>query len=484
MIRMFIQAWIAFFVFNVLTTWWIMFASIPGMLVAVILNPVFMALPWVGMHAARRILPGHQGQASLILFWLSFELLHAQWDLSWSWLDLGNVFATTPMIIQWYEYTGTAGGTVWILISNLLLYSLIKRVSHQVKRKKIMILTGILAFTWILPIGISLNRWIHYQEPSDPVEVVVVQPAHNPYDNVEHLEDAKSRISYMVSLAEPYITPQTRFVVAPEGVNPIGIWMHEAENHFAVTQLRNHIKQHHGLAWVLGSFTYRKYESGESPPASAVPFANDNGYYDVYNSAIMVEEGQAVDYYHKSKLVPGIEQMPFHRFLRPIGKWVASFGGTQGSLGTQSYRGVFTSSENIAVAPLVCYESIYGSYTSGYIRNGASLLFIITNDGWWRNTPGHRQHFQYARLRAIETRRSIARAASTGISGFINQKGEVLQKSEWWEPAALKQTLHQNHEYSFYSRNGNFLGKLSLFLTLLLILYMITRKIIKAGSSH
>jgi apolipoprotein N-acyltransferase len=478
--RMFVHAWLAFFVFNLLTTWWIMFATIPGMLVAVLLNPVFMAIPWVVMHASRRVLPGRQGQTPLLILWLSFEYLHAIWDLSWSWLDLGNVFATTPYLIQWYEYTGTAGGTSWVLITNLLLFSLIKQILNPINaNKKILLKTGLLIVVLAVPSVISATIWLRYEEKHDPVEVVIVQPSNNPYLPVESIAQAEQRLDQLTSLANTKITPHTRFVVAPEGANPRGVWIHETESHFTIQAFRDHIAQHPGLAWVLGSFAYQMYEANEPRPSSAVPFRDDDTYYDVYNSAIMIEASRPVAFYHKSKLVPGIEKMPFYTVLRPLGMLVEKFGGTQTSLGTQDQRAVFESASGYNVAPAICYESIYGDYMGEYFRHGAGLIFIVTNDGWWRNTPGHRQHNQYARLRAIESRRSIARSASTGISSFINQRGEVLQQTQWWETTAISHVLNQNYKLTFYSLQGNYLGKLSLFLTVLLLLYMITQRIIR-----
>ncbi|MFO7999345.1 MAG: nitrilase-related carbon-nitrogen hydrolase, partial [Bacteroidales bacterium] len=123
-----------------------------------------------------------------------------------------------------------------------------------------------------------------------------------------------------------------------------------------------------------------------------------------------------------------------------------------------------------------------GDYMRGYNIQGAGLIFIITNDGWWRNTPGHRQHNQYARLRAIESRKSIARAASTGISSFINQRGDILKQSAWWEPTSMNQTLNKNHRLTFFTLHGNILGKLSLFLSFLLVLYMGSQWIIRRRS--
>lgn len=485
MVRIFVHAWFAFFVFNLFTTWWIMYASLPGMLVAVFLNPVFMSLPWVLMHLSRRLLPGRHGQASLVIFWLSFEYLHALWDLNWIWLELGNVFATVPQLVQWYEYTGTAGGTTWVMMVNLMLFSLLRPLVSGVTgqaeirffQKRSVVQASLILFVVLFPAISSLFVWHRYEEVYDPVEVVVIQPSHDPYEKVESFSEAEERIRIMTTLANTRIGPDTRFVVAPEGANPRGIWMHNDEDHFAVQMIREHISQHPQLVWVLGSFTYQLFEAGEERPPWAEPLSRDN-WYVAYNSAIMIEADRPVVYHHKSKLVPGIERMPFFRVLRPLGKLVERFGGTQSSLGMQTHRMVFDPENNHPVAPAVCYESIYGQYMAEYIRNGAGLIFIITNDGWWRNTPGHRQHHHYARLRAIENRRSIARSASTGISSFIDQKGKVLKQTEWWESAAISHRINQNHTQSFFTKNGNTLGKLSLLLTALLLMRLITQRVI------
>ncbi|MBL7922865.1 MAG: apolipoprotein N-acyltransferase, partial [Bacteroidia bacterium] len=133
-------------------------------------------------------------------------------------------------------------------------------------------------------------------------------------------------------------------------------------------------------------------------------------------------------------------------------------GGTTGSLGVQEWPTVF-SGDSVMAAPVICYESVYGDYVGEYVRRGANLICIMTNDGWWSDTPGYRQHCQYARLRAIEHRRSIARSANTGTSCFIDQKGQISQATSWWVPAAIKQVLNYNNTLSFYSRHGDLLGK-------------------------
>ncbi|HRN41789.1 MAG TPA: apolipoprotein N-acyltransferase, partial [Vicingus sp.] len=177
--------------------------------------------------------------------------------------------------------------------------------------------------------------------------------------------------------------------------------------------------------------------------------------------------------YHKSKLVLGVEKMPFSSLLSPIEKFAINLGGTTGSYGVEKEAKIFDN-EKTKIAPVICYESIYGEYVTDYVKKGANVIFIITNDGWWEDTPGYKQHLAYGRLRAIETRRSIARSANTGISCFINQRGDVLQATNWWEQDVIAGKINLNNQTTFYTIHGDYIGRVAAFIGALMLLWNIT----------
>ena len=186
--------------------------------------------------------------------------------------------------------------------------------------------------------------------------------------------------------------------------------------------------------------------------------------------------------YIKSKLVIGVETMPYPEYLGFLRKLTIRLGGTFRSNGVQEFReNLYSLDDSTGVAPVICYESIFGEFVSDYIKEDAGFIFVITNDGWWGDTPGYRQHLSYSRLRAIENRRSVARSANTGISCLINQKGQVLQHTNYWEPDALRGELNVNDKLTFYTRHGDFIPRTAYFFSLLLLLYTLTR-IIMMGS--
>jgi apolipoprotein N-acyltransferase len=109
------------------------------------------------------------------------------------------------------------------------------------------------------------------------------------------------------------------------------------------------------------------------------------------------------------------------------------------------------------IAPVICYESVFGEYIANHIRDGAGAIFIITNDGWWKNTNGYKHHLSYASLRAIETRRPVIRSANTGISCFIDIRGEIILKTEWWVPSVIKSKFNYENRLTPYVRFGDYL---------------------------
>jgi apolipoprotein N-acyltransferase len=104
------------------------------------------------------------------------------------------------------------------------------------------------------------------------------------------------------------------------------------------------------------------------------------------------------------------------------------------------------------------------------VKNGAEALFIITNDGWWKNTDGYRQHLSFASIRAIETRRPVARAGNTGISCLIDNRGKITCKTEWWTQTVLKGEIIPDNRITPYVRYGDYIMRIALIMSILILL--------------
>ena len=270
------------------------------------------------------------------------------------------------------------------------------------------------------------------------------------------------------------MTTTTDFVVAPETAIPRGCLEVELNQNYGVVEANNLLNNFPKSKLIIGANTYIDFpKSDEKPTATARPDKQTGGWYDAFNTALQIKPNEEIKIYHKSKLVLGVEKLPFARILAPFEKYAINLGGTMGSLGVEKEAKIFEN-ETAKIAPVICYESIYGEYVTDYVTKGANVIFIITNDGWWEDTPGYKQHLAYAKMRAIETRRSIARSANTGISCFINQKGEILQATKWWEQAVISGKINLNRELTFYSKHGDYIGRVSAFIGALLIFWSLS----------
>ena len=237
------------------------------------------------------------------------------------------------------------------------------------------------------------------------------------------------------------------------------------ENTYSINKLKELQKKYPNLNILVGATTYKLFNPNEKKTSTARKIRNEDIFYDVYNSAIFINDSGYVDVYHKTKLVPGVEKMPFPKILDPLAKIAVNLGGTSGSLGSENYINSFLVNTSL-VTPLICYESVYGDIGLGE----TNLLAIITNDGWWKNTAGYKQHLNYARLRAIEQRKSVVRSANTGISSVINSRGDVLQKSNWDEVVCMQANVPLINTSTFYSQFGDYIGRLSVFIAIIFLI--------------
>jgi len=468
-------AYLAFLVWNALTTYWIYGSTFVGAIAAVLLNSLFMTIVFTLFHITHRVLIGGNGHfAALAGYWLSFEFLHLRWDLNWPWLNLGHGFSAWTKWFQWYEYTGVFGGTLWILLVNILVFVLVRDLLEKKSTKRLIWMrTAGIVLLIAIPAIISFLMYKNYHEKPAPVDVIVVQPNVDPY-NEQYELGPQVILDRMISLARTKADSNTHFVVCPESALQEYVWEDRFEMSQSLRSLRQFNREYKQLSFVTGISTRKLFAEGEPLSLTARKFKDAERYYDSYNTALYVGHDSTFQKYHKSKLTPGVEKMPYPSLFKFLENYAIDLGGTVGSLGIDAERTPFRVNDTLKIAPCICYESVYGEFMNGFIRNGANLIFVITNDGWWGNTPGHRQHLLFSSVRAVETRRSIARSANTGISCFINQRGDIQQRTDYWTPAAIRQELNANTGLTFYVKYGDYIGRIGLLVAALMVLLTIS----------
>jgi apolipoprotein N-acyltransferase len=406
--------------------------------------------------------------AALIGFYISLEYLHQTWDLAFPWMTLGNGFAGLHQIVQWYEFSGVYGGSLWILLSNIIAFE----AYLQFKTQKKYLLSGIWILLLALPISYSIYRYKNYTEKNVPVNVVAVQPNIDPYEKYGSTS-AYEQLRILIQLSDSVGQTNTEYFIWPETAIPNYADEERIRGNNDFIAAQQFLSKYKNGTLITGIESVRYYNDKRTLSAKVNP---NGGYYDNYNAAVQIENSANVAFYHKSKLVPGVEKMPFPKVFSFLGPVFAKLGGSVSGWGWQDEPGVFYAYSGIGAAPVICYESIWGDWVAGSVKQGAQFIAVITNDGWWGNTSGKDQHFLYAKLRSIETRRYLVRSANTGISGFINQRGDVIQQSKWWTRTALKADINLNDELTFYVRSGDFIAKIAVALALLAAAFLLLKK--------
>ncbi|MEO1516692.1 MAG: apolipoprotein N-acyltransferase [Bacteroidota bacterium] len=470
-------AYNAFFIWNVLTTYWVTNTAFIAGVVAILANGLLMCIPFLLYHQSRFAISRNLQGLAFIVYWITFEYLHMHWQLSWPWLTLGNAWSEFPSLVQWYEYSGVFGGSLWILWANLLFFRMAEQkwLEKQSIAKSAL---GQVAALILLPALVSLFWYASYEETGETVETVVVQPNFEPHYQKFKVAQA-DQLRRFLQLSEGAVTDSTYYIVYPE--TSFGrIDTSRMMSSSAVRGLRQFVDKYSNLHLVTGLSTHKIYKEGEPlSPAHRVVEGRDGKtvYWESYNSAHQFTSGEPkIDLYLKSRLVPGAEFFPYYDYLFFLSPIADALDGAL-ILGTQEERSVFPS-ERASIGPIICYESIYGEYVTEYVRKGASILFIGTNDGWWDDTGGHKQHLRFASLRAIECRRSIARSANTGISALINQRGDILQPIQYGETAAIRGDLHLNTKNTFYVIWGDLIARLAIFASIILLLNTFVRSFV------
>lgn len=463
---------------NTATIWWIYKAALPACIFVVCYNTLCLAFPCFFYYWVRKWSGIYLGYMGLVTSWLTLEYAHLQWDyweLTFPWLNLGNGLAALPQWIQWYAYTGTLGGSFWILTVNILLY-------HLLFEQKSSLLFKFFIGWLLLPIAISLAIYNAYREQGPALEAVVVQPNFDSYTEKciysRHFVPYSRQIDRLLTLSKRALSPATALVVWPESAIDANLNEEQLDKYLLMSPVFELLKTHPDLHLIIGLTSNRLYGSTKiTKTAQKV-----NGMYvDHFNSLVYLKRGQVVDIYHKMKLLPGGECIPYLNTLPGVvSEWIRNqimhIGYINPCFAASKRTTIFQIDKHVKVAPIICYELLYGALAGNRVTEGANLLAIVTNDGWWGDTPIYHQFFQYSRLLAIAHRRSIMRAANTGISGFINQRGDVISATNRLEVAATSSVVSANTAVTFYSSHGDYIGYIAQWICLILFGIVLTRR--------
>lgn len=477
-----------FILWNTLTTFWVSNATVGGGIFAILANAAQMSLIWTIFRFSKKHFNSAVPYIFLTVMWLAWERQYFAAEISWPWLTLGNAFALSTKSIQWYEYTGTLGGSLWVLFSNISIYGLVSALASGSWKSwtGVARVCSVIGISLLIagPVILSKSIYENYEQKSESsLEVIIAQPNLDPYQKFEFLTQAQQTEKLLgifeKELAADSAKTSPVLLLAPETFTS-DIILNDMESSPSLNSIRALLKKYPRAQMLFGASSYEFFNTRTAPSVLARP--SGSSWYHSYNSAILADSQTKAEIFHKSKLVVATELTPYPKIFVPIDNWLSGIFGVSGLMGRcvgQEEVSLLNFSEEYPLGCAICYESVYGEYCTDYVNAGAKAMTVITNDAWWGDTPGYRQHLSYSCLRAIELRRDIARCGNTGISAFIDQRGDIVQSSSWWEEACLKGEINMNSEKTFFAENGDVVGRIGTLLFFLMAALLIVRTLVR-----
>ncbi|HUJ19346.1 MAG TPA: apolipoprotein N-acyltransferase [Nitrospirota bacterium] len=365
--------------------------------------------------------------------WTALELARTYVFSGFPWALLGYTQYRILPVIQISDMTGVYGVSFLIVLVNASISEFIR------DRKKIAVLLPAVVIL-SLTLGYGFSR-LHADEGTDRIRISVVQ------GNIE--QDKKwdpayqsETISVYKRLTSEALGQKPDLVLWPETATPFYFGGVAPRDQQLTKELKEFVKQG-GVPILFGSPTYE---------------LRGRGSVILRNSAFLVRgDGEIDAEYDKFHLVPFGEYVPLKSVLFFVEKMVQAIGdfasGTDFTVMKVPVRGA--DRKNVTISTVICYEIIFPDLVRRFVDRGASVITTITNDAWFGKTAAPYQHFTMAVFRAVENRVPIARAANTGISGFIDANGRILSASPIFTEAYLSQTLTPGSKKTFYTRYGD-----------------------------
>ncbi len=438
-------------IWNIITTYWLSFATVAGGIASILANAALMTIPLGLIRYVHYRFQSHTISTLLIAaLWVSYEFLHHRWDLSWPWLTLGNAFANSAPIIQYISITGVLGISFWLISVTYLLFRWVNSGSKSLLAATILVL--------VIPVAGSYLYYLNYTpEYEETMETAILQPNYDSYQDFAGYPDAITPLRELLDQTDSVITEETEVVFWPE--NALQDNITENFQSDLVTEIDERVSDWR-IPLITGTAYVVLYDDQNAPQLTRGTFRGRP--YNVFNSAVAFEPGSTTNqHYKKIELVPVVERIPFVNTLNRLDVFSFFDWGALAGYGKGTEHTLFDIN-GAGVPALICYDSVYPETVGTFVDDGANFITVITNDGWWGNTSGHIQHFDYARLRAIENRRAVLRSANNGISGVILPNGDVEIRTEYWTKDGFVYDVPLKENKTIYTRYGDWIGRLSI----------------------
>jgi len=435
--------------------------------------------------------------------WAAIEYLQSLGDLGFPWGYLGHSLWRHPLLIQLVAWTGVYGLSLIVFWINQLVCDVARRLWRDDAAPSAIVLILRVAVLPLFAAAMFFSAREVFRDTQNPTFYVtpplivgIVQPNIPQRDKFRSYdpdtpESERFRLQREMFSKTVRMTRQMQLGAEsdtgkmPAPVEPCDliIWPESAMTDDFFTLVPAYATYFRDLATTLGAPLFfgatnlLLFHNGRFLPAEQFDptdyrLHSEAYSFEVYNSAFLAEprRGLHPQVYNKMHLVPFAEGIPYVRFIRPLVEVISAIAQMEPFEPGKDYtiyeiRGRDQNNPPLRFGPLICFESCYPRLSRTFVRRGADMLVIITNDGWYEQTAGPAQHELEAVFRAVETRRWVVRCANTGISCFISPLGVIEKETALAHDATIKHRVQGVKELTFYARWGDVFAWLAVAVT-------------------
>ena len=419
-------------------TWWVAYASVAGAIGTFLLGALVFTMPLIAVYPLRRMAGWRTSMMALPFVWTALEWLYLQTEASIAWFQLSINQAPFTRLIQYAELTGPHGVTFWLVLTNVAMAWIIlsSRRSAETRPRLFTRAAGTAALLLLPPLAYSSFAIKRYEKSlivSRSVRALAVQTAVPP--------EVKWERAALGDVIERVVATTDRAMLG--GALPdVIVWPEQSIPATLGGEIRDFVH--------TAVLDWKRPVVVGAPEAVPRPGQSKGvGYSGRIAMFLLSPEpgGRSIATatpYYKRRLLPFAERVPFVESM----PWLQRFGlglarriqwepGVDGTLFALPLRDGQTARAGVQI----CYEQIYPDSVAEVVRSGAELLVFPSNDAWYGRTPGARVIARAARLRAIETRRSIVRSANAGVTHFVDPLGRVEGELATWVEASSEREV-------------------------------------------
>jgi apolipoprotein N-acyltransferase len=440
------------FFFNLIALYWVgswtkeadTFLMISGAAL-LFFNPLLFLVPSTLFYCAKKTFDTKTAFLVFPFFWVFYEFLYTLTDLRFPWLTLANGQTQFNLFIQVADIIGAYGLSLLILFANVYFYFGIKEIFITKKYINKNLITALLII--LIPVLYGVGKKVVSDGPAKVIKVGLIQPNLNPWSKWQGGNLNQLTGKYL-ELSDQAVKKGAQLIVWPESALPVYLL---AGNYPFTEQAIHEFVDKNNIHLLTGMPDVQFYFDKSNAPADAKKVLKSEAQYTTYNSILLFRpKSLEVQKYGKIKLVPFGERVPFLDALPFLGDWIKWNVGIS-SWNVGKTKTVFSLNDSTKIAGVVCIESIYPDFVSEFVKNGAQLIAVVTNDSWYGYSSGPFQHKEISILRAVENRRTVLRAANGGISCIIDPLGNTVESTKLFTDTLLVGDAVLNDKISFYT---------------------------------